>query len=226
MENVLGSIADIITIVMFLVGTVLGGILARLTPKFYRKLRPGKDVHIPDAKLHKAIRKELNSNTKTSIPDGKPITKEDMGKLRVLPVGDEGLVDLTGLEYAVNLTAFAFSDSDVSDLRPIAKLRHLEKLECWNNRRITDISPLVNLTELTVLDLEGCRISDIAPLANLTHLTVLKLRGNRIIDVSPLANLNKLSVLELEGNPIMELIENKINPLRQEDSGSDSKRQR
>lgn len=226
MENVLGSIADIITIVMFLVGTVFGGILARLTPKFYRKLRPGKDVHIPDAKLHKAIREELNSDTETSIPDGKPITKEDMGKLRVCLVDDEGLVDLTGLEYAINLTWLAFYDSDISDLRPIAKLRHLEKLECWNNRRITDISPLVNLTELTVLDLEGCRISDIAPLANLTHLTALKLRGNRIIDVSPLANLNKLSVLELEGNPIMELIENKINRLRQEDSGSDSKVQR
>ena len=226
MENVLGSIADIITIVMFLVGTVFGGILARLTPKFYRKLRPGKDAHIPDAKLHKAIREELNSYTETSIPDGKPITKEDMGKLRVLLVDDEGLVDLTGLEYAVNLTWLAFYDSDISDLRPIAKLRHLEKLECWNNRRITDISPLANLTELTVLDLEGCRISDIAPLANLTHLTALKLRGNRIIDVSPLENLNKLNVLELEGNPIMELIENKINRLRKEDSGSDSKIQR
>ena len=226
MENVLGSIADIITIVMFLVGTVFGGILARLTPKFYRKLRSDKDVHIPDAKLHKAIRKELNSDTKTSIPDGKPITKEDMGKLRVFLVDDKGLVDLTGLEYAVNLTSFAFYDSDISDLRPIAKLRHLEKLECWNNRRITDISPLANLTELTLLDLEGCRISDIAPLANLIHLTALKLRDNRIIDVSPLENLNKLSVLELEGNPILELIENKTNRLRQEDSGSDSKVQR
>ena len=149
-----------------------------------------------------------------------------MKKLRELAAFAEGLTDLTGLEYAVNLTGLAFYDSDISDLRPIAKLRHLEKLECWNNRRITDISPLVNLTELTVLDLEGCRISDIAPLANLTRLTALKLRGNRIINVSPLENLNKLSVLELEGNPIMELIENKINRLRQEDSGSDSKVQR
>ena len=226
MENVLGSIADIITIVMFLVGTVFGGILARLSPKFYRKLRLGKHVHIPDAKLHAAIRAELNSDTETSIPDGKPITKDDMKKLRELAAFAEGLTDLTGLEYAVNLTGLAFYDSDISDLRPIAKLRHLEKLECWNNRRITDISPLANLTELTVLDLEGCRISDIAPLANLTRLTALKLRGNRIINVSPLENLNKLSVLELEGNPIMELIENKINRLRQEDSGSDSKVQR
>lgn len=226
MGNVIGLIADIITIVTFLVGTVFGGILAWLSPKFYRKLRLRKHVHIPDAKLQQAIRAELNSDTETSIPDGKPITKEDMGRLRVFLVDDEGLVDLTGLEYAVNLTWLAFYDSDISDLRPIAKLRHLEKLECWNNRRITDISPLVNLTELTVLDLEGCRISDIAPLANLTHLTALKLRGNRIIDVSPLANLNKLSVLELEGNPIMELIENKINRLRQENSGSDSKVQR
>lgn len=226
MGNVIGLSADIITIVKFLVVTVFGGILAWLSPKFYRKLRLGKHVHIPDAKLHKAIRDELNSDNETSIPDGKPITKEDMGKLRELAAFTEGLTDLTGLEYAVNLTGLAFYDSDISNLRPIAKLRHLEKLECWNNRRITDISPLANLAELTVLDLEGCRISDIAPLANLTRLTVLKLRGNRIIDVSPLENLSKLSVLELEGNPIMELIESKINRLRQESPDSDSKVQR
>ena len=45
-------------------------------------------------------------------------------------------------------------------------------------------------------------ISDISPLVGLTDLTLLDLRDNSILNITPLTGLTKLEYLSLEDNPI------------------------
>ena len=51
-----------------------------------------------------------------------------------------------------------------------------------------DISPLNNLTSLTVLQLAGNGISDIDSLSNMNGLTFLMLSDNEISDIGPLVD--------------------------------------
>ena len=75
------------------------------------------------------------------------------------------------------------------------------ELRLWNNR-ISDISPLASLTNLTRLGLEGNQISDISPLISLANLTGLWLEENQISDISPLTSLTNLIGLWLEDDPL------------------------
>ena len=56
-----------------------------------------QNVEIPDANLRNAIREALN------LPAGAPITQADILRLESLPAERRGIIDLTGLEYALNL---------------------------------------------------------------------------------------------------------------------------
>ena len=96
---------------------------------------------MPDAKLAAAVRHKLHLNPTERI------TRRTLAKLTQLHAYGS---DLTGLEYATNLTSLTIG---------------------W--ARIRDIAPLANLTKLTKLELSGNQIRDITPLANLTNLTSL-----------------------------------------------------
>ncbi len=87
-------------------------------------------VTIPDAKLRAAITKALGK------APGAPITVAEMRTLRNLEVENAGISDLTGLEFATNLT---WLDLD--------------------NNSISDISGLRGLTNLTTLHLRGQPLS-------------------------------------------------------------------
>ena len=91
--------------------------------------------------------------------------------------------DLTGLEFAINLTTLDLGENSISDITPLQVLR-----------------ALTNSTNLTTLNLESNRISGIEELAGLTNLTELYLGDNRILQLSPLAFLTNLTTLNLEGN--------------------------
>ena len=73
------------------------------------------------------------------------------------------------------------------------------------NRKITDISPLSGLTNLTILVLYYNEIKDISPLSGLPNLTQLWLNNNEIKDVSPLSGLTNLHHLTLDDNEIKDI---------------------
>ena len=156
------------------------------------------EVEILDPNLESTIREEL------ALTDEMPLTQADMLQLNRLEARDSQIKDLTGLEYATNLTGITLPYNEISDLTPLAGLMRLEYLWLWGNS-ISDLSPLTNLTALTRMDLAGCQISDISPLANLTQLTYINLRGNRIADISALTNLNQLTELRLNSNRIVDV---------------------
>ena len=158
----------------------------------------GQVVEMPDSNLRRAVMDALN------LPAGTPITQAAMRDLTSLNVGDLGIADLSGLEFATGLTWLAIPGNQITDLTPIAGLTKLEHLLMWVNP-ISDITPLANLTNLRGLDAGGCHIFDITPLANLTQLTGLNLRHNSIANIGSLANLSLLTELRLNSNAIVDV---------------------
>ena len=155
-------------------------------------------VDIPDPNLEQAIREEL------LLPDGQPITQQEMLGLTWLSAWDSEITSLTGLEYAIYLVDLGLCGNQIQDLQPIAGLIHLKQLSLCGNQ-ISDISPLANLTNLIGIDLNGNKVSDITPLANLTELDWLSLNNNSIEDISPLANLINLQQLWIRNNFITDI---------------------
>ena len=155
-----------------------------------------QNVEIPDANLRNAIREALN------LPAGVPITEADMRQLTTLNASAREITNLTGLEYATNLTDLRLGENPIRDISPLAHLAQLAILRLNDVWGISDISALAHLTQLNRLDLDRNFIVDIRPLAGLTALISLDLRFNQIEDVSPLANLTQLTQLLLNNNQI------------------------
>ena len=81
------------------------------------------------------------------------------------------------------------------DIRPLGKLKNLEKLSI-NNIKIENAKPLARLSNLRELSLIANEISDIESLSKLKNLQTLNLIDNNvIIDLKPLTKLTNLKTL-------------------------------
>ena len=100
-----------------------------------------------------------------------------------------GIQDLTGLEFATNLTELHLNRNQISDVSPLKNLTKLTYLDLSLNWRISDVSPLKDLKNLTYLFLRGNPLSDVSPLKDLINLIELDFNVNQISDVSPLKDL-------------------------------------
>ena len=159
---------------------------------------PSPVVRIPDANLRAAIEADLGKAT------GAPITAAEMAALQSLSAENKGISDLTGLEYAINLTRLELYRNNISDVSPLSGLTNLTDLRLEANA-ISDVSPLSGLTNLTILWLNINSIADVSPLSGLTNLTFLWLPYNKIADVSPLSGLTNLTVLSLSFNNVSDV---------------------
>ena len=169
------------------------GITVRFDPTPVTIIDDPTPVTIPDAKLRAAIAAELNEASDATI------TKTEMSILRHLWAYDAGISDLTGLEFATNLTILQLGENRIADVSALRGLTKLTELGLWGNN-ITDISALSGLTKLTQLWLDDNNITDISALSGLTKLTELELWGNNITDISALSGLTKLTILRLGNN--------------------------
>ena len=174
-------------------------------------------VSIPDANLAEAIREALG------LPSGAAITSDAMLKLTELLTWGS-VTDLTGLEYATNLTGLNLDNQPISNLSPIAGLIQLEWLGL-SHTDVSDISPLASLSQLRSLDLGKFRsrdlgtgaseslrlsyghtdVSDISPLSALTQLERLFLGHTGISDISPLSALTQLKSLDLRSTGVSDI---------------------
>ena len=166
-----------------------------------------QEVHIPDENLAAAIRETLG------LPTDAVITADAMLDLTVLEAPGKGIADLTGLEYAVNLTALdlrgarvdgEWQTNPISDVSPLSALTQLTTLSLGDTA-VSDVSPLSALTQLTGLGLSVIAVSDVSPLANLTQLKWLHLSFTAVSDVSPLANLTQLTRLSLGNTDVSDV---------------------
>ena len=159
----------------------------------WAELAAAQVVEVRDSNLRKAVQEAL------ALPDGSPVTQQDMETLKDLRAPNREIADLTGLEYAVNLTRLDLFRNAIVDISPLSQLTKLTGFNLWSNR-IVDISPLRNLTKLRNIILARNEIVDISPLAGLTNLVSLDISSNRIVDFSSLANLVNLEKLRIDDN--------------------------
>ena len=139
-------------------------------------------VEIPDSNLEQAIRDQLNLERPT-LPPEEPITQQEMLKLTWLDGRDRNITDLTGLEYATNLTHLYLSGNAIENVEPLSGLIHLWLLNLSYNR-IQDISPLADLVNLEKLFIMENLVTDITPLQG---LNLIYLEYDEICDLSPVA---------------------------------------
>ena len=166
-------------------------------------------VDIPDANLRAAIETALGK------AKGASITRSEMASLTRLKAPNSNISDLTGLEFATDLThldlggevvdRFRVNNNSISDISPLSGLTDLNYLQLYSNL-ISDVSALANLTNLTSLYLGDNLISDIVPLSNLTNLTKLYLSDNLISNVSALSRMTNLNYLRLSDNLISDIV--------------------
>ena len=131
-------------------------------------------------------------------------TPADMLALEELDAVQMSVADLTGLQYAANLSSAWLMRNQISDLTPLAGLTHLTELGLDENR-ISDLTPLKELTRLTALWLDKNQVQDLSPLVSLSGLTDLTLSNNRVADLTPLGRLTQLKALWLDGNQIHDI---------------------
>jgi uncharacterized repeat protein (TIGR02543 family) len=154
-------------------------------------------IHFSDPKLKEAVEAELFISNPT------PTDMLGLTEL-VIPLTWQrinAISDLTGLEYATNLTDLDLKYHKVSDLSPLSGLIHLRSVALLGNG-LTDISPLSTLTELGSLDIESNEVTDISALSGLPKLASLCLHRNPIPDISPLTSLTSLQWLDLRALPL------------------------
>jgi hypothetical protein len=105
-------------------------------------------------------------------------------------LSDTGLTDsqlaqkVTSGEIPANVTHLRIANNQLSDLSPLVGLTDLRQLGFWGNE-VTDLSPLSGLTNLHTLWGGGINVSDLTPITGLTNLRWLHLGWNQITDVTP-----------------------------------------
>ena len=171
--------------------------------------KKGGEITIPDVNLRAVIEDSLNKAR------GEAITAAEMATLTRLEAPNSRIRDLTGIEYATELTVLNLgyvlanggrvNSNSISDLSPLSGLIKLTELNLFRNT-IADISPLSNLTELRVLDISGnSYISDLSPLSGLTRMKTLHLYTNDVSDLSPLTGMTDLRWLDVSSNLIWDI---------------------
>ena len=206
-----------VIILIFIIGVFFFGHL---------QITTAQTVYIPDPSLRAVIEVALGKEA------GEDITQADMASLHSLQANDCSFLtltkmgvwwrakrwmcqstsdtleyeiqDLTGLEFAINLTELHLGRNQISDVSVLKNLTKLTYLDLGRNQ-IMDVSPLKNLTNLTHLFLDRNQISDVSSLKGLTNLTHLSLIYNRVSDISALENLTELIELDFEGNRLSDV---------------------
>ena len=157
---------------------------------------------IPDAGLQKIINQTLNGKLDTDREDNAPVTSEDMKELTSLVIeSGDGVEDLDGLRYAVNLTSLRVY-GDITGLEEIGYLENLESLSVNRNSNLETLSVFGDKPALEDLDCSNNgNLSDISALSNhacpaLREVTLENC--SEITDITPLKGYSGLEYLNLE----------------------------
>lgn len=172
---------------------------------------------IADPNLRIAIRRALGLAENVAISESNIVNLFELNPVELgIDVQDPTLKirDLSGTEYAIELTNLYLDSNAISNIRLLETLTQLTALSLKNNiiegilyvnSAENTINPLLGLTELTALYLDDNLISDVTPFEPLTQLTRLSLSGNLITDISLLETLTSLTELGLDRTLITDI---------------------
>ncbi|EAD5841995.1 TPA: LapB repeat-containing protein [Listeria innocua] len=150
-------------------------------------------VNIPDPVLKSYLNSQLGQ------PSTSDITEAQMDTITNVTISNSSLTDLTGLDYAHNLTLLHLSNTGVTDYALVAKIPSLTNLSIDGNNLTTDSLPDLNgLTNITNLNLSPGKLdnSALSKFNKMPNLTYLNLDSNSsITDIMPLKSIPNLATL-------------------------------
>ena len=119
-----------------------------------------------------------------------------------LDLRNHKISEISPLSFLTNLTSLGIDSCHIKDFSPLIELASFEKLWIYPNTskraedKMTDISALSVLQELKHLHFTSSHyVKDISPLLELKNLTDLKLSAYSAHELSPLSVLTKLETL-------------------------------
>ncbi|WP_427036692.1 leucine-rich repeat domain-containing protein [Cytobacillus pseudoceanisediminis] len=142
----------------------------------------------------------LSNNGIGSIPD-----LSGLKSLEILELSSNNITSLKGLEGLSNLMMLTIESNPVSDFTVLSKMKLL-----YLDASYTDMQNLkwaADLTQLEGLAVAGNNLSDISPLKNLKNLSMLLLNENQISDIRVLLELERLEYVTLFNNEGLDLSE-------------------
>lgn len=182
----------------------------------------GESNLVPDPLLRQCIADEMFS-AGIGGPIGDPgwargdpppaaITLQDMDALAATWSYQGGIdcwgIDIRSLEgiqfFGNKIFYLSVVGTRITDLSPLSNLTNLRTLHLYENQ-ISDLSGVENLQLLTYLDLCFNQLSDITALSKLSSLRYLNLCNNQISTISPLETLLNLETLYMSSNQIADL---------------------
>lgn len=176
-----------------------------MPPQSEEELPDVEVVNFNDEILHMEVKNLLG------LKEDEAVTPVNILELEDLDLSD-GLAfvevsDLTGLEYALNLTYLRFGETAVTDLSPISNLENVTYLR-FNDTNITDISPLSGYTNLTYFNANTVTgLTDISPLAGNTGIKEIILRdvpfGNEGMET--ISNFTAMYRINMRGTGVTDL---------------------
>ncbi|EAC7885833.1 LapB repeat-containing protein [Listeria monocytogenes] len=184
-------------ICLLLITPLLGPFNAPVTAEENVDAQAAQDiVNIPDPVLKSYLNGILGQ------PSTSDITEAQMDTITEVKIDNINLADLTGLDYAHNLTLLQLSTPRVSDYSIITKLSNLTTLDLTgyslSSSSLPDLNGLQKLTSLTLYSGRFVN-SDLAKFNQLPNLTYLNLdRSGYVTDITLLKSLPNLTTLSIQ----------------------------
>lgn len=157
-----------------------------------------KYVYFPDANLKTAIEARLGVQNPSEA---------EMLNLTIF-FSSNDIADLTGLEYALNLTRLGLGNNQLTSLPgSLGDLTSLVDFYLYNNQITSLPSEIGNLVNLNTLWLYNNQLTSLPPeIGFLTNLVSLRLENNQLTNLpSEIGDLNTLSELNLQSNQLASL---------------------
>lgn len=135
------------------------------------KVSEDAKIDFPDLELKLAIGRKVGRSRHEAI------YRSDVLDITSLSARNNGITDLTGLEYLTNLKTLDLKNNSLTKVPALIKLTHLQTLKL-NDTDLKDITALKGLTSLTYLDISDNNITDFSVLRDFKNLTTLYLDDN------------------------------------------------
>lgn len=157
-------------------------------------------ITIKDPALAKDIRAALK------LSDTDPITSDNILNLTELRTKGSGILDLSGLEFAKNLTTITFDTEKISSLAPLENLTKLNSVGVPNCPHLP-MSEVLRLKNLTALDLSGNKYdqSEFSKLSTYSGMTELWLNNCNLNTTNFMSSMKHLMGVQVNNNNLTTL---------------------
>ncbi|HEX8060598.1 MAG TPA: hypothetical protein VF473_06655 [Cyclobacteriaceae bacterium] len=95
--------------------------------------------------------------------------------------------------------------TDSVGLSDIRQMEAITEINLSNNELIQNIEPLVRLTNLQRLNISGTKVSDLTPIRNLTELLDVDASRSAVTDITLLKYASKITRLNIEGTGVSDI---------------------